>query len=652
MSALDVQAVMEPGVGVLRTLWQATWQGALWALAVWALTRALPKLPASVRTTLWWLVGLKCLVGLCATGSVRLPLLPATEAPVALVQKAAPAPALAHARPEVVKGGGGALPGVHAPEREGRRMDWTPLLLGALLLWLGGIAWQAGELLQGLVQLRRLRREARPLEDASLHHAAETLGRELGLARVPRLLVSEHAPSPLALGLLRPEVILPRKALETLSPQQQRMALAHELAHVRRGDLWLGWVPALARAVFFFHPLVRRACREYALAREEACDAAALQATGAAPREYGRLLLVFGVARAPAAAAASGASSHLAALKRRIAMLEHAESESKHRHRWVRWTLGGLALVALVPFQVVARETPAPAPAAPQAPRAPAAAAAQPAQPVQPLVPAAALPVVKPAAPATRVAVAQPAAPVKPPMPPSAHEEDDDGRYSYVLLRGSDDATMSGSTQDLKVARHLAGNSKQPLLYVRRDDGQEFVIRDAATLKAFEDTFKSVRELGEQQQKLGEQQGEFGGKQGELGGKQGELGGKMGEIGEKMGALGRKQGKLAHQLALLELDDDAEETPDNKRQREQLEREQHELEQQMDALEKEMEPFNEQMEKLGEEMEKYSEPMEKLGEQMEKLGEQMEKASHEAEQKAQALLDDAIRKGLAEPVKR
>lgn len=614
MSALDVHAVMEPGLGVLRTLWQATWQGALWALGVWALTRALPRLPASVRTSLWWLVGLKCLVGLCAPGVVRLPLLPAAEAPVALVEKVAPAPAPAHARLEPVRSGGRALPVVHAPEHEATRTAWTPLLLGAALLaWLGGIAWQGRELLQGLAQLRRLRREARPLEDASLQQAAATLGRELGLARVPRLLVSEHAPSPLALGLLRPEIILPRKALETLSPSQQHMALAHELAHVRRGDLWLGWVPALARAVFFFHPLVRRACREYALAREEACDAAALQATGAAPREYGRLLLVFGVARAPAAAAASGASSHLAALKRRIAMLEHAGTDSKHRHRWVRWTLGGLALVALVPFQVVARETPAPTP---------------------------------------RVAVVQPPAAPKPPAPPSAPQEDEDGRYSYVLLRDSDGATMSGSMQDLKVARHLAGNGKLPVLYVRRDDGQEFLIRDAATLKAFEDTFQAVRELGEQQGKLGEQQGELGGKQGELDGKQGELGGKMGELGGKMGVLGRKQAQIALKKNLLEMEDEEKKTPDTQRQLEQLEREEKELEKQMEELEKQMEPLNEQMEALGREMEKYSEPMEKLGEQMEKLGEQMEAASHEAGKKAQSLLDDAIRKGLAEPVKR
>ncbi|AKJ00003.1 Regulatory sensor-transducer, BlaR1/MecR1 family [Archangium gephyra] len=395
MSALDMHMVMEHGLEVLRTLWRVTWQGALCALAVWALTRLLPRLPASVRTMLWWFVALKCLVGLCAPGPVRLPLLPAPVAPVALARTVAPAVTGGEPTPEVQ------APEMRASEPPEARTDWRPLLLGALAVWLGGIAWQGRELLRGLVQLRGIRRAARPLEDASLHQAAEVLGRELGLKSVPPLLVSEHAPSPLALGLLRPEIILPRRALETLSPQEQRMALAHELAHVRRGDLWLGWVPTLARVALFFHPLVRRACQEYALAREEACDAAALQATGAGPREYGRLLLVFGVARAPAAAAVPGASSHLAALKRRIAMLEHAGTDSKHRPRWIRWTLGGLALVALVPFQVVARETPTATPTAPQAALAPSMATPPPA-PVKPVPPTPAPPP-RPGSPSRRL---------------------------------------------------------------------------------------------------------------------------------------------------------------------------------------------------------------------------------------------------------
>ncbi|WP_375770316.1 biotin transporter BioY [Archangium gephyra] len=661
MSALDMHAMMEHGLGVLRTLWLVTWQGALCALAVWALTRLLPRLPASVRTMLWWFVGLKCLVGLCAPGPLRLPLLPAPEAPAAVVRTAVPtvAPTAAPGQP---------TPSVLAPEHTEARTDWRPLLLGALLLWLGGIAWQGRELLRGLVQLRRIRREARPLEDAPLHQAAEVLGRELGLERVPPLLVSEHAPSPLALGLLRPEIILPRRALESLSPLQQRMALAHELAHVRRGDLWLGWVPALAQVALFFHPLVRRACREYALAREEACDAAALQATGAEPREYGRLLLVFGVARAPAAAAVPGASSHLAALKRRIAMLEHAGTDSKQRHQWVRWTLGGLALVALVPFQVVARETPA----------APAAAVATstvtpPAAPVKASAPT--LPARAPA-PLPRLALATPPVPPTPPTPPSApvavaHEEMDGDMFAYVLLRGPDNnTTMGGSMRDLRRARSLAGGTL-PVLYMRQDE-QEYLIRDAATLKSFENAFAPVEEIGKKQQEIGEKQselgekmGELGEKMGELGGKQGEVGGRMGELGGKQGELGAKLGELARKEAELSRaqeqyeEEHGKESPELAQQLAQLEREEEAIDKQMDELGRqmdeisgEMDKYSGPMEELGREMEKYSAPMEEYGRQMGVLGEQMEKAHHEALKKARALLDDAVRKGQAEPVKR
>ncbi|MFY0580912.1 hypothetical protein ACN28S_47690 [Cystobacter fuscus] len=90
MSALDWNMSREFALAVARTLWQVSWQAALWALGVWALTRAWPRLPASVRTTLWWLVALKCTVGLCAVGAVRLPLLPAPETSTARGEAVAP----------------------------------------------------------------------------------------------------------------------------------------------------------------------------------------------------------------------------------------------------------------------------------------------------------------------------------------------------------------------------------------------------------------------------------------------------------------------------------------------------------------------------------------------------------------------------------
>lgn len=607
MSAMDMQLMAEQGLGLLGTLWRVTWQGALWALAVWALTRTLPRLPPAVRATLWWFVGLKFLVGLLAPAPVLLPLLPAPASTV-LVEERASTPTGEDSRPVALEESA-ATTRVPSSEHAPTRTVWTVLVLGALLAWLGGIIWQGRELLRGLAHVRRIRDEARPLEDATLLHALATLGRELGLTRLPRLLVSECAPSPLALGLPHPEVILPRKALETLSPLEQRMALAHELAHVRRGDLWLGWVPALAQAVFFFHPLVRRACREYALAREEACDAAALQATGASPREYGRLLLVFGVARAPAAAAAPGASSHLAALKRRIAMLEHVETESQPRTRQLRWLLGGLALAALVPFQVVARAPEAPTP--PPAPLSAEAPATPPSLP--PLL--------------AQAAATPPAPPMPPPPLPAAPPEDVD--EAYVLVRPNDSSvSMSGSTRDLKRARSLAQGAKEPLLYLRRDE-QEYLIRNPETVKAFEATLKPLEQLGAKQ-------GELGAKQGELGGKMGELGGKMGELGARQGELGLRHAELA--LAQARQEQAGKESPEIEREQQQLEREQEELSRQMDAL--------------GKQMDALSPHMDALGKLMEAEGEKMEAESREAEKKIRALLDDAVRKGVAEPVKR
>ena len=69
------------------------------------------------------------------------------------------------------------------------------------------------------------------------------------------------------------------------------------MAHIKRSDLRLALLPALIQALFFFHPLVWLACAEWASAREEACDAIALQATGAAPASLGRLLLTLAGAR-------------------------------------------------------------------------------------------------------------------------------------------------------------------------------------------------------------------------------------------------------------------------------------------------------------------------------------------------------------------
>lgn len=65
---------------------------------------------------------------------------------------------------------------------------------------------------------------------------------------------SEHQGMPFAGGLIRPYVVFPRALYARLSSEERAAALAHEIAHVRHGDLPQALIIALLGDVFWFVP--------------------------------------------------------------------------------------------------------------------------------------------------------------------------------------------------------------------------------------------------------------------------------------------------------------------------------------------------------------------------------------------------------------
>jgi bla regulator protein BlaR1 len=644
------------GRSALEGLWRASWQGALWAALVWGLTRAVPRMPSALRAGLWWLVSLKFVLSLGTLSPVQLPLLPAAE-PVPL--PAEPVESTAALPVTVVTVAAAAPAGMTSDAP----LPWRQVGVGLLLLaWGLGIAWQMRGHLRAWASVRRLRSGALPLRHPEVEEAVRELASRAGLRRVPRLLVSEEVTSPLATGLLSPVVVLPARAVRHLDTDALQMALAHELAHFLRRDLWLGWVPVVAEIVLFFHPLVRKAAREYALAREEACDAEALHLTGAEPGDYGQLLLTFGVTRTHGTAAALGASAHLHTLHRRLTMLEHVDVSTPRTRASLRAALAVLGLAVLVPFQVVAREpgappppakavaqpavapAPAPAPAASVAPKvapAPVVASTPKVAAVPPVPPVRAVP------PAPRVAPTPPVPPVPPVLAMVDRDDDDDdenGVEGFVLVSG-DNVMMAGSTADLWRARALSTGGKD-VLFVRRAD-KNYVIRDAKTLQQMRATFEPQTKLGAQQSELGKKQAALGVKQAEFGQKQAEIGQKHAALGLKQAQLGLKQAELSLQVARAQTQSDE---AARERQEKELEKSEKELEKSQEALEKEMETLSEQQEALSKEQEALGRQQESLGREQEKLGEQQEALAREGMKKLKALIDEAVSKGIAEPV--
>jgi bla regulator protein BlaR1 len=591
---------------MLAALLRASIDGAIDGAILWTAARTVRGLSPATRAAIWWCGTAKFIVALLWIAPIAIPVLPAaggaTFRPKA---EATASEAAISAGVASADGAASANGGVSAFRR-----TITPTLTPTAVLL---SAWVIGVLGAFLIGVRRWRRMTVTVARASaapigVQLMTADLARRLRLRRVPGVRVSEEIDTPLVTGLLRSTVLVPAGRFHVLSRRQQEMTLCHELAHIARGDLWFGCVPALVERLFFFHPLAHVAAREYGFWREAACDATVLHALEAAPQEYGRLLLNLGVAQPRVNLAAAGAPWSFSNLKRRIVML-NGHSTRTFGSRLLAVAALATATAVLAPLQLVAR----PSSVGERAEPSPAA-----------------INLDSEAAPAS-----SPAAPAQQARETPRRERD----LNYVLFFEDERTTMSGSTGDIERARRFKRRGERILWF--RDGNREYVVREPSAIREVEELWMDVNVLGEQQGRVGAEQGKLGAQQGEIGAKQGLLGAEQGRIGARQGEIGQRQGQLAARQS----------QGMTAAQQRELEKDQRELDMQMRALDREMQALGEKMRELGKPMEDLGAEMAILGKDMERLGRQMEEAARKAEIGMRELLQRLVSSGLAEVVK-
>ncbi len=103
-------------------------------------------------------------------------------------------------------------------------------------IWLAGSAATLGLAAVRVHRFRRLLRQAYPAPDEVQEQVSALAGR-LGLKRPPRTQWIDAALMPMLWAVAcRPRLIIPRDLWKSLGQRQQALLLAHELAHLRRGD--------------------------------------------------------------------------------------------------------------------------------------------------------------------------------------------------------------------------------------------------------------------------------------------------------------------------------------------------------------------------------------------------------------------------------
>jgi hypothetical protein len=239
--------------------------------------------------------------------------------------------------------------------------------------WLHRLSWlvTALLLLQLLVQSVRLQRWAWSLRGLSAEETAllrdsvlecagppalSNVSRPAKSSRglehsktLPRMRVSNEICIPCVAGWFFPVIAVPAPAFQELTPPQWRWLIRHESEHLRMHDTVAVLLQNIALAFLWWNPFAHALIEEFSRAREEACDAAAVEEEPD-QSSYIDFLLAWAAKAAPQPSYLMPIAHSRPARRLKARLVALIEARGVRKKLGALFVLGCLAFAVLAPF--------------------------------------------------------------------------------------------------------------------------------------------------------------------------------------------------------------------------------------------------------------------------------------------------------------
>jgi bla regulator protein BlaR1 len=161
------------------------------------------------------------------------------------------------------------------------------------LVWTLFFVLKSLKMVSGLLYIQRIRNYKVHEVAEEFKHKIELFSRQIGIRQTVGLVQSELVKVPVAVGWLKPVILLPVGVILQLSTEQLESILWHELAHICRRDYLVNILQGLVETVFFFNPGLLWLSSLIRAEREACCDDIVLSRTNH-KANYLEALLSFG----------------------------------------------------------------------------------------------------------------------------------------------------------------------------------------------------------------------------------------------------------------------------------------------------------------------------------------------------------------------
>ncbi|MEM7734966.1 MAG: ABC transporter substrate-binding protein [Deinococcota bacterium] len=165
-----------------------------------------------------------------------------------------------------------------------------PLLPWLVLGWFLGIITLSLRLGLGFRSLQRLRSNFVLHVPPHIKTTVLKLSQRLELKQDVTIKLSQIVDVPLVVGFVKPLILVPVSVLNSLTPEQLELILAHELAHIKRVDPIINLLQNVVEIILFFNPAIWWISQQVRQEREYCCDAIAVAACQSNTYDYAQTL--------------------------------------------------------------------------------------------------------------------------------------------------------------------------------------------------------------------------------------------------------------------------------------------------------------------------------------------------------------------------
>jgi len=254
--------------------------------------------------------------------------------------------------------------GAAVSDQQNVKPSWQVYAMG---MWLLGIGLFLGLLITKMRQLGNWhRQQASRTIPQWFHELLVETSQKIDLQKLPAIVFSAQAVTPAVYGMFRPVLLLPAGYFDNLSRDEAEHVLLHELAHLKRGDLWLHGFCLLLQIVYWFNPLMILVRKQMKHVREICCDLTVARILKENTMNYRQTLL--NTARELLTESPEPGLGIMGVFDepfRLVPRLKWLEKKTWKKHRLMRVTalcVGLILGVCILPMSgLVAEETPLPA---------------------------------------------------------------------------------------------------------------------------------------------------------------------------------------------------------------------------------------------------------------------------------------------------